>query len=104
MVKVQVSKEAAREIEEAAAWYENEQAGLGASFIDAFEAAIQLLREPNPPLTTVEGEAAAHGGKKLILHRFPFSLITVEQNHIIIVVALAHHSRKPGYWTDRINP
>jgi hypothetical protein len=103
-VKVKVSKEAAQELEEAAVWYENEQDGLGDRFIDAFEDAVQLLRELNPPLTPVDGEAASLGGKKLILHRFPFSLIIVEQSQILIVVALAHHSRKPGYWSDRINP
>lgn len=104
ILNVKVSKEAARELEEAAAWYEMEQAGLGNRLIDAFEHAIQLLREPNPPLTPVQGEAARLGGKKLILHRFPFSLITVQFEQTINVVAFAHHSRKPGYWMDRISP
>ena len=102
MPKVKVSKEAATELEEAAAWYEKEQVGLGSRLIDAFEHAIQLLREPNPPLTPVQGEAARLGGKKLILHRFPFSLITVQFDQTITVVAFAHHSRKPGYWKERI--
>ncbi|MEX2365698.1 MAG: hypothetical protein WD601_03780 [Pseudohongiellaceae bacterium] len=75
---VKVSMDAARELEEADAWYEMEQAGLGNRLIDAFEHAIQLLKEPNPPLTPVQGEAARLGGKRLILHRFPFSLVTVQ--------------------------
>jgi len=104
MPKVKVSKEAATELEEAAAWYEKEQVGLGSRLIDAFEHAIQLLRELNPPLTPVQGEAVRLGGKKLILHRFPFSLITVQFDQTITVVAFAHHSRKPGYWKERINP
>lgn len=102
MVIIQVSKEAARELEEAAAWYEKEQAGLGNRLMDAFEHAIQLLREPNPPLTPVQGKAAHLGGKKLILHRFPFSLITVQIDQTITVVAFAHHSRKPSYWTEHL--
>jgi hypothetical protein len=104
MLEIKVSKEAARELEEAAAWYEKEQAGLGTRLIDAFEHAVQLLREPNPPLTPVYGEAAQPGGKKIILHRFPFSLITVQFDQTIYIVAFAHHSRKPGYWMERINP
>ena len=102
-MKIKVSKEAARELEEAAIWYESEQASLGSRFLDAFDDAIQLLKESNPPLTPIDGEAHSLGGKKLILHKFPFSLITIEKNSIIILVALAHHSRKPGYWADRIN-
>ena len=103
-MEVKVSREAAIELEEAAIWYEKEQAGLGMRLIDAFEHAVQLLREPNPPLTPILGRAASLGGKKLILNRFPFSLIAVQFNQMITVVALAHHSRKPGYWMKRINP
>ena len=50
---VKVSKEASIELEEAAIWYEKEQAGLGKGLIDAFEHAVQLLREPNPLLTPI---------------------------------------------------
>ena len=79
-MEVKVSREAAIELEEAAVWYKKEQAGLGMRIIDAFEHAVQLLRGPNPPLTPVSGRAASLGGKKLIPHRFPFSLIAVQFN------------------------
>jgi hypothetical protein len=103
-MKVKVSKEAAAELEEAAAWYEQEEPGLGSSLIDAFEHAVQLLREPNPPLTPVLGNAASLGAKKLILHRFPFSLVIIYSQQMFIVVALAHHAREPGYWSGRVSP
>lgn len=103
-MQVKVSKEAARELEEAAAWYEKEEAGLGERLIDAFEIAVQLLKEPSPPLTPVAGEAGSMGARKLILHRFPFSLVTIQNHQTITVVAFAHHARKPGYWRGRIAP
>ena len=102
MPSVKISPEAAQELEEAAAWYENEQFGLGSRLLLSFENALQLLREPSPPLTIVEGRASELGAKKLVLHRFPFSVIVVELNQIVVVIALAHHSRKPGYWKSRI--
>jgi hypothetical protein len=38
----------------------------------------------------------------MFLHRFSFSLIySVEANEILIV-AVAHHGRRPGYWNDRV--
>lgn len=40
------------------------------------EAAAEL-EEPNPPLTPVLGNAASLGAKKLILHRFPLSLVII---------------------------
>ncbi len=102
MLKIKVSKEAGQELEKAAEWYEKEQRGLGGRLLLAFEHAVKLLEEPNPPLMPVQGEAAKLGAKKLILHRFPFSIITVELNQSIIIVALAHHSRKPAYWKLRM--
>lgn len=101
-MEVKVSREAARELEEAAAWYEMEETGLGKRLIDAFEHATQLLKEPNPPLTPVTGESASMGAKRLILYRFPFSLITIQNHQTITVVAFAHHARKPGYWSKRV--
>lgn len=103
-MKVKISKEAAQELEEAAAWYEKEKSGLGERLLDAFERAMQLLKEPNPPLTPMTGEAAGMGAKKLILHRFPFCLITIQNHQAITVVAFAHLARKPGYWRKRLTP
>lgn len=104
MKSVKIGREAAQEFQEAAAWYEHEQKGLGERFIEAFEHALQLLREENPPLTSVEGEAGEKGARKLILHKFPFSIIVYETTNSMVVVALAHQSRRPGYWNSRKAP
>ncbi len=103
-MQVRVSREAAREFEEAVFWYEQEEIGLGIRLTDAFEQAIRLLEGPDPPLVPDSYKAAEAGARQLILHRFPFSLITIEKDQTIIVVAFAHHSRKPGYWRRRITP
>ena len=33
---------------------------------------------------------------------FPYGVIFVSRDDFTLVVAVAHSSRKPGYWTDRI--
>ena len=104
MTQVKIGKDAALELEEAADWYEKEQPGLGNRLISAFEHAIQLLGEVNPPLAPSGGSAGKKGAQKLILHKFPFSMIVYEMEHTIVVVALAHHSRRPGYWKSRVAP
>ncbi len=103
-MQVKVSREAATEFEEAVFWYEQEEFGPGRRLADAFEQAIKLLEEPNPPLVPASYKAAEAGARQLILHKFPFSLITIQKNRTLIVVAFAHHSRKPGYWRRRITP
>ena len=102
MRRVRVSAEASREFQEAADWYEGETPGLGFRLIDAVEHAIELLREDFPPQTSGPDDAGHRGAKRLILHRFPFSIITIEQDGEFVVLALAHHSRRPDYWKNRL--
>lgn len=35
------------------------------------------------------------------LNRFPYSLIYGIEGDEIVIIALAHQSREPGYWADR---
>jgi hypothetical protein len=89
---------------EAAAWYEYEQPGLGAEFFVAVEAAIDVIEENFIPLSPLSGEAGDTGAKRLILERFPFDVVAIELPEEIVVIAFAHHSRKPGYWWGRSRP
>jgi toxin ParE1/3/4 len=104
MKHIKIGKDAALELEEPVAWYEMEQQGLGMRFVSAFEHALELLNESSPPLTPVQGNAGKKGARKLILHKFPFSVIVLEKEETIVIVALAHHSRRPGYWRSRVVP
>ena len=40
--------------------------------------------------------------RKLRLLRFPFSILYIERPKAIWIVAIAHGSRKPGYWFRRL--
>ena len=103
MTKVRVDARAAEEVTESAIWYEGESPGLGGALIDAFEHAVELLGDKLPPLSKMPGKAGIVGAKRLILHRFPFSVVVLERADETVVIALAHHSRRPGYWNDRID-
>jgi len=37
------------------------------------------------------------------LNRFPYHLPYTIENDGIVILAIAHNSRKPGYWKDRIS-
>ncbi len=101
MRAVHVLAAAAEEAAEAAAWYERERSGLGADFQSAIEAALDILEQDIVPLTPVAGVSGTRGAKRLILRRFPYSVIVRESKSGVLVVAFAHHSRRPGYWRDR---
>ena len=69
---------------------------MGDAFLDAAERAfkqIQAFPESSPiSLAPVRTK---------IVTAFPFSVIYWVTDDVIIVLAIAHHRRRPGYWRDR---
>lgn len=104
MRPVRILQEAAEEVAAAASWYDREQSGLGTEFSDAIEAALDLIEEDILPLSPMPGKSGAKGAKRLILKRFPYDMVVTERANEAVVIAVAHHSRKPGYWRARIRP
>ena len=47
------------------------------------------------------GIRVRHGARRLILTGYPFDLIYRETQDSIVIVALAHQRRRPGYWVGR---
>jgi toxin ParE1/3/4 len=66
------------------------------------EAALDLLEEEMVPLTVMPGVLGQRGAKRLILKRFPYDIVVYERGVDLVVVAFAHHSRRPGYWRARL--
>jgi len=102
MRRVRILDAAGVEAAEAAAWYERERPGLGVEFQSAVDAALDLLEEEIVPLTALPGAAGKRGVKRLILKRFPYDVVVHEFGADYVVVAFAHHSRRPGYWRSRL--
>jgi toxin ParE1/3/4 len=87
---------AEEEMTEASQFYEAASAGLGTDFLDDVQRVLNAVRES--PLLGPE-----IGGKfrRALLHRFPFSVIYSVEVGGILVIALAHQRRRPGYWRNR---
>jgi hypothetical protein len=100
MSRVRILEEAAEEAVEAAAWYESQRPGLGDDFGRALNAALDLLEADIVPLVA---QTASHDNriKRLILKRFPYEIVVTEFREEVVVIAVAHQSRRPGYWRDR---
>ena len=104
MRTVRILADAAEEAIEAGAWYERQRSGLGADFFEAFEAAVDLVEAQHIPLSPYPDKAGAAGAKRVILKRFPYDIVIVEYLAELVVIAVAHHSRRPGYWRERLSP
>lgn len=101
MRRVRILEQASEEAIAAAAWYEQERLGLGAEFAQAIDAALDLLEEDVAPLVPVPGVPAELRAKRLLLRRFPYSIVVRESGDEYVVIAVAHQHRKPGYWKGR---
>jgi len=99
--KLRLHTEASQEAIEAAEWYERQRPGLGADFQRAVDAALDLIEEGIVPLGPVPSAAGARGVKRLGLKRFPFDVMVVERRTEVVIIAFAHHARRPGYWRAR---
>ena len=89
--------EAELEVLEAASRYEAEVPGLGERFGDEIERAIGLLLETPEIGAPVVGEI-----RHFVLSRFPFSIIYAVVPDMLYILAIAHHSRRPEYWSTRL--
>ena len=45
---------------------------------------------------------ADHGTRRFILQRFPFNIFYLPRGNEIVIVAVAHQKRRPGYWSNRV--
>lgn len=102
MRRLRILDEAVQEAIEAAAWYERQRPGLGEEFSIAINAALDLLEEDIVPLTALPGRAGARGVQRLTLGRFPYDIVVRVLSAEILVIAIAHHSRRPGFWRSRL--
>jgi toxin ParE1/3/4 len=71
---------------------------LGERFASAVEHAAALAVE-----FPAMGSPYKYGTRRYFPKKFPFSLVYVERETEIYVLALAPDSRKPGYWKARRN-
>lgn len=80
----------------AAMYYDGKREGLGDDFLDETLAALRRL-ETWPR----SGPLTLGGYRRCLLRRFPYALVYRAVGAGIVVVALTHHKRRPGYWLRR---
>jgi toxin ParE1/3/4 len=89
--------EARLEYREAAAFDEARRPGLGAAFTREIEAAIEHILAAPDRWRCIEQDV-----RRCLAHVFPYGLLYSVEGDFILIIALAHGSRKPGYWRERL--
>jgi toxin ParE1/3/4 len=84
-------------IEAGADWYLHRSADASVGFVAAISDALDCISE-----APQRWPKYLYGTRRFVLHRCPFSLVYLDESELLIVVALAHSKRKPGYWMQRL--
>jgi toxin ParE1/3/4 len=88
------------ELADAASWYEARQSGLGIDFLDLIDKAVDAITTGALPTSPVPG-VRAKDVRRILLPRYPYSIVLYERETEIFIIAFAHNSRRPGYWRAR---
>lgn len=97
MFSIVFHPEARDELQTSAGYYEDEVTGLGGEFLDEIERAMSRMQEfPD------SGTPFSSHTRRYLVDRFPFAIIYSLETNRILIIAIMHLHRKPGYWRDRI--
>ena len=88
---------ALQEFEAADDWYAERSSDASAEFLSAIADALEKITS-----SSQRWPRYLHGTRRFVLQRFPFSVIYLDEPHVVRIVAVAHAKRKPGYWRRRI--
>lgn len=102
MKPVRLAAEAARELNEAADWYEGRQPGLADRFLADFDDLLPLIRRHPAAFPCLQDIPMGLEVRRALMSVFPYALIFLELKREIRVIAVAHTSRRPGYWIYRV--
>ena len=97
MMRVTLRPEARAEVLAAREWYDYQVPGLGRDFALAVDRAIESIRLHPDAYQAIEADC-----RRILLKRFPYSLIYRVDPDNLLVVAVFHHSREPGFWQERL--
>ncbi len=96
MTSVWFHPEARAELRTAVEFYQNRSQNLGREFALEVRAMIDQIRD-----LPRSGSPQETSLRRVVLARFPFSLVYRMVEDGIEIVAVMHHRQRPGYWRDR---
>ena len=91
---------ARKELDKAVEWYNQQSPDLGMRFLG--EVNVSLSRISEYPYSCAE---IAPNIRRYLVNKFPYGVIyrPVEDEELIVIIAVAHLHRRPGYWQYRIS-
>ncbi len=86
----------AEEFQEAVAYYENAEPGLGSDFSREVLLTIQRTVSFPEAWAVLEGDI-----RRSLVKRFPYGILYSQEPDGLLIIAVMHVHRRPGYWRKR---
>jgi plasmid stabilization system protein ParE len=84
------------ELDEAVAYYDSESAGLGSRFLIEVLATLDRIASYPEAWPSFGPDA-----RRCLTRRFPYGIVYQVLSKGILIIAVAHLHREPGYWRER---
>jgi plasmid stabilization system protein ParE len=97
-MNLRIHRLAVAEIDDEVDYYEARQVGLGAELEGEIDTVLTLILRFPEVAPRWKDRANRHVA---VLDRFPFTVPYQILGDDIVILALAHTSRRPGYWSRR---
>src|SRR5688572_13325116 len=88
--------EALSEFHQAASYYDECSSGLGGRFVGCVEKGIQQICEDPERWRVLEQDV-----RRYLVYVFPFAILYTIETEYVLIIAVMHCSREPGYWRKR---
>jgi toxin ParE1/3/4 len=88
--------EALAEHEEAARYYAERDPELAPHFVEAVEDALDRVLESPTRWRVIDEDV-----RRCLTRVFPYGVLYTIEPDFVLIVAVAHCSREPGYWKNR---
>ena len=102
-MKLRILPEAETEIQAAAQWYEDRRGGLAEVFLGEVGDALSAIERHPKRYPKPVGVRTTRDVRRISLSRFPYLVAYEIMEDEVLVVAVAHAHRRPGYWRKRIS-
>ena len=98
MMRYRFHPEARLEVRSAALWYRERSSASTHGFTLTVAEGVQSIREHPTAWPTWRDTDI----RRRVLRRYPYSIFYLVEATEVMIVAVAHHKRQPGYWLPRV--
>jgi len=95
-LRIEFHPEAQEDLQAAYRWYRERNRTVARRFLREIDTLIATIGE-----APERGRSHVASTRRLVCRRFPFVVVYRRYEGLIVIVAVAHGRRRPGYWRRR---